>query len=224
MDNSSFSGKPLKMRKPLLSTLLHSHTPKLPQQIIKSMMTKIRCLLALLVCFVLGGCGDSEFEFSGHHAFFVFDNSLHLDPTLSSAMNAMSPGIFCRISIKSAGRVNFDNNQGQSSQVTLSALEQQSHKMLGVYNESGLIVGFATLSQPVTFCAFDAQCPNCYEETMMPRYMLTMDTTGKVSCKNCGRTYDMNNNGIISSGGNGKKLIRYRATTNGPFGLIRIDN
>lgn len=178
----------------------------------------------MLGCLLAVACSETEYEYSHHRAFFIFDNSIHLDQCLATAMNPMSPGIFCRISIKSAGRVNFDNNQGQSSQVTLSALEQQSHKMLGVYNESGLIVGFATLSQPVTFCAFDAQCPNCYEETMMPRYMLTMDTTGKVSCKNCGRIYDMNNNGIISSGGNGKKLIRYRATTNGPFGLIRIDN
>ncbi|MCR4853479.1 MAG: hypothetical protein K5893_07810 [Prevotella sp.] len=188
------------------------------------MRKKLRLLTILTVVCSLFGCGETEFEYSGHHAYFVFDNSLHLDPTLSSAMNVMSPGIFCRISIQEVNRINFDSNQGLSSQATLNAVELKRRMELGIFNGSGVIVGFATLSQPVAFCVYDAQCPNCYDETMMPRYMLTMDTAGKATCKSCGRTYDLNNDGIISSGNNGKKLFHYRAQTTGPFGVLSINN
>ena len=58
----------------------------------------------------------------------------------------------------------------------------------------------------------------------MPRYQLSMTSDGRATCKNCGRAYDMNNGGIVTSGGSGKKLIRYRASTTGPTGMLTVNN
>ena len=93
----------------------------------------------------------------------------------------------------------------------MTSVEQQRLPILGVNNESGVIVGFGLLSDPPVFYAYDAQCPNCYENDSRPRYLLSMTSDGKAKCSRCGRTYDMNNSGIIIDGGPGEKLYRYHA-------------
>ena len=161
-----------------------------------------------LIPLFLGSCGESEFEYSSHRVRLVYDNSLHLDATLSVSMNAMAPGTFCRVSV-SGNYFTFTNSHGQSSRQPMTSVEQQRLPILGVNNESGVIVGFGLLSDPPVFYAYDAQCPNCYENDSRPRYLLSMTSDGKAKCSRCGRTYDMNNSGIIIDGGPGEKLYRY---------------
>ena len=189
---------------------------------ILSLFSLLAPLTTLLVTFA--SCGESEFEYSNHRAHFTYDNSIHLDATLASAMNPMSPGIFCRISRSTTAYFDFENNQNMSSRVAVNAVEQQRICELGTYNASGIIVGYGTLDSPPTFFAYDAQCPNCYEESNMPRYQLSMASDGTASCRNCKRQYDMNNGGIITNGSQGNKLIRYRASTTGPMGVLSINN
>ncbi len=181
-------------------------------------------LFAFLLFLFPIACGETEFEFSKHRAYFNYDNSQHLDATLMSAMNSMSPGIFCRIYISNGGRFAFLNNQGKTSVQNMTEIERKSTCVLGVYNESGIIVGFGNLSSPHEFYAYDAQCPNCYEEASAPRYLLSMSSDGKAKCAHCGRTYDMNNRGVVASGAGGGKLMRYHASTTGPMGRLQVNN
>lgn len=178
-------------------------------------------ILFLLLSFC--SCGGSEFEYSSHRVRLVYDNSVHLDATLSVAMNAMAPGIFCRVAI-SGNYFTFTNSQGQNSKLPMTAAEQQRLPMLGVNNESGIIVGFGLLADPAVFYAYDAQCPNCYENDSRPRYLLSMSSDGKAKCGKCGRVYDMNNGGIVTDGGPGEKLYRYHASTTGPNGILSVNN
>jgi len=185
-------------------------------------------LILFFVCFssliTLTSCDDSEFEYSNYQAYFVFDNSQRLDATLSSAMNPLSPGIFCKIAIEGSNYISFVNNQGLNSKQMMTAVDQRRTCILGIYNGSGVIVGYGALSDPPAFYAYDVQCPNCYEQTNKPNSPLSMDTNGKAICKKCQRTYDMNNGGIIIGGEGGKKMIRYHASTTGPNGVLKINN
>ena len=181
------------------------------------------CLVLLLSVGMLCSCEKSDFEYSSHRARLVYDNSLHLDPTLSSAMNAMAPGIFCRISI-SGTYFMFSNNQGQSSRQAMTSVEQQRLPVLGCNNESGIIVGFGLLTTPAEFFAYDAQCINCYENDGRPRYLLSISTDGRATCGKCGRTYNLNTGGIVTDGGEGKKLARFHASTTGPNGVLSVNN
>lgn len=178
------------------------------------------CGLFVLLC----SCGDSEFEFTRHKAFFVFDNGVHLEPALASAMNPFSSGIFCHITLEDATHFSFHNNQGQTGRQNATALELQRTILLGVYNQSGVIVGYGALSDPAQFYAYDAQCPNCYAKSSLPRYVLSMTQTGLARCSECGRSYDLNNHGVVVEGENGSKLMRYRAQTTGPNGVLSINN
>ncbi|MBP3828116.1 MAG: hypothetical protein ILA07_08765 [Prevotella sp.] len=178
----------------------------------------------ILPCLLLTACGGDEFEYSRYQAFFIFDNQQHLDPTLSSAMNPLAPGIYCRITTSGNQYFLFTNNQGQSSRQTMNAIDKQRSCILGIYNETGIYVGYGTLNDPPTFYAYDALCPNCYKETGLMRNVLSVNSSGLASCGRCKRTYDMNNMGIITQGEAGEKLIRYRAATTGPNGILSVNN
>lgn len=172
-------------------------------------------------------CGDTENEFSNYRCYFIFQNDRHQDITLASALNRDAPGTFCRISFgvrSGAETYFFESNQGQSSYKTATALDLQRSNILGLYNQSGIIVGYGTLDMPRTLYAYDSQCPNCYKTTNRPAYQLSMSSSGSATCRNCRRVYDMNNGGIISSGDKGDKMIRYRATSAGPLATLSVTN
>jgi hypothetical protein len=182
-----------------------------------------KCILVLLA---LASC-NADYEYCSYPCYFVFDNSKHLDATLSSALNSSSPGVFCCITQSTKSGVtyiNFSNNQGLSSSQAKNAVDQKYTYVLGLNN--GIIVGFGNLDNPATLYAYDRQCPNCANSTSAysPKYPLTMSSDGKASCSKCGRVYDLNNNGIIVSGTAGDKLWRYHVTCTGPIGVLIVNN
>jgi hypothetical protein len=190
-------------------------------------MPRFRFLVLLLSLGAFLACGKAEYEFSSVPCYFIYDNSTHLDPTLASALNQNAPGIFCYISQSSksgATYVNFSTNQGLSSSQAKTALDNKYTYLLGLNN--GIIVGYGNLSSPAILYAYDHQCPNCASTSSAysPKYPLTMTTDGKAKCAKCGRIYDMNNGGVISDGDSGNKMTRYRVSSAGPLGLLRVNN
>lgn len=182
-------------------------------------MKHINIYIALLLLTVFSACADSEY--SNYRCHLVINNNIIKDNTLASAMNENSTGVFCRISLDGTRQYKFESNQGGTPTYgTLTAIDQNAKWAIGVYN--GIIVGFSNIDH--TFMAYDNQCRNCYESSGLTRYALTMNTNGTATCKNCRRIYDMNNNGNIINGDNGKGLIRYRASTTGPLGVLSVNN
>lgn len=52
----------------------------------------------LLFLILLSSCGDRvDYEYSSRRIFFTFHNDTHQDPILASALNSMSPGVYCII-------------------------------------------------------------------------------------------------------------------------------
>ena len=184
----------------------------------------------LFTLLLLTGCG-AEQEYSSWPCRFIYDNSIHLDATLATAMNHSSRGVFCKITVSSTGGVkyyNFVNNDGLSSQQRETALEKEGNYRLGL-NE-GIIVGFQTLNTEGGnggFAAYDLQCPNCVRKennTANPNYPVKMDSKGLATCTKCGKQYDLNNGGLILNGEKGDVgLQRYRrASVTGPQGTLSV--
>ena len=192
--------------------------------------TVFAAIVAAVAAASLVSCSKAEDEFSDEPCYFIFDNSVHQDATLASAMSAMTPGVFCHISeTKRSGAATFvfRNNQGLSSEKRANAVDQQRSRRLGRRN--GIIVGYgnADITNPVLY-AYDAQCPACYTGTGLVDRTLSTDSRGFATCENCHRSYDMNNGGFISSGGKegdtATRLTRYRATCTGPLGILTVSN
>ena len=185
-------------------------------------------LYLLLSPFIFSSC-EAEGEYSTWPCRFTYDNSLHLDPTLASAMNIDSRGVFCKIWESSMGglTLHFQSNQGgEATHQQVTEMERLTNYILGINN--GIIVGFQTMNtQPYGgFVAYDAQCPNCVRRecnTINPKYPVSMTTSGIASCGKCGKKYDLNNNGIIQNGEEGDVgLQKYLASTTGPLGFLSV--
>lgn len=177
----------------------------------------ITLLFAVVILF--SACGESEY--SRYVCHLVINNNTMMNMTLGSAMTENSPGVFCRISREGTTRFKFESNQSSTPTYgAIIAIDQKAQWTIGIYN--GIIVGFGNLDH--NFHAYDNQCRNCYESSGLTRYALTMNADGTATCKSCHRVYDLNNDGILVKGDKGSGLIRYRATTTGPLGVLSVNN
>ena len=172
--------------------------------------------------FTLTSC-KAEGEYSTWPCRFDYDNMIHQDPTLMTAMNVDSRGVFCKI-WESGVNYAFQNNQNMHSEQPKTEEERRMNYVLGVNN--GIIVGFQTFNTSPNggFVAYDAQCPNCVRKTnnyLNPKFPLSMTTSGIASCGKCGKKYDMNNGGIVQNGDEGDVgLEKYLSSTTGPLGRL----
>ena len=169
-------------------------------------------------------------EYSTHACRFSYNNMIHNDATLASALDFNSRGIFCLISEKTragARYLVFESNVGMQSQQIETAEEVEAKFILGLNN--GIIVGFQTLNTEGPnggFVGYDVQCPNCvrhFNNTANPNYRVTMESSGIATCSKCGKKYDLNNGGIVQNGDEGDSgLDKYVASTTGPFGVVSV--
>ena len=181
---------------------------------------------SLLWALTFSSCGDVQNEYTVRTAYFIFDNSVHQNIVLSSAMNVNAPGTFCKVKpymVSSARAYIFENNYGQSEPSVENAIDQRRTVILG-YNNS-LIVGFGNLDIPAVFYAYDGECPNCFDPQALPvhSYPLTMTSAGLAVCATCKREYNMNSGGNIVNGDGGKKMTRYHASCTGPLGTLAVN-
>ena len=189
----------------------------------------MRKFLPLLAAALLVACsGDSEY--SSWPCRFAYDNSIHQDATLATAMDEFSRGVFCRISEASqagAKYLVFQSNQGMESRQRESAEEQRADFVLGLNN--GIIVGYQTSAGDTRakgFVAYDEQCPNCVRRennTLSPHYAVSISQNGIATCSKCGKKYDLNNGGIVQNGEKGDTgLEKFAAQTTGAYGYISV--
>ena len=185
----------------------------------------------LLFLILLSSCGDRvDYEYSSRRIFFTFHNDTHQDPILASALNSMSPGVYCIIRysyVSGRHSFSFENNQGlrSSSPVWFDGIDLRLESWKHVGQNNGLIVGYGNLDVPAPLYAYDLQCPNCFQPNVLPlrSYELKLSGDGFAFCTNCHRKYNLNTGGNIVSGEGGKKLFRYRANCSGPTGVLGIN-
>lgn len=195
-------------------------------KVIRNKICVIGCLLFALLVFCT--CKNTEYEFSSKPCYFIFDNSTHNDPTLAAAMTPYS-GTFVTVTITFKGGVRhfkFTSNQGTSSEKPFDGIDERRSLVLGM-NE-GIIVGYGNLNDTngnLIFYAYDRECPNCFSSEALPvkSFPLQTNSAGIATCNTCKRKYDMNNGGILAEGEKGNKMVRYRASTTGPYGRLAVN-
>ena len=155
---------------------------------------------------------DADTLYAGYRAFFRYTHTV-TTPPLNAALG--NPGTFCTVEFPGRGyRFRQVGGSSQEYNYTPSAADN--------YGTPEFIAGFiigtpaypdmSGLTLPV---AFDLVCPNCFEQTSIQRSLSTKSTT-EMKCNRCGRVYDLNNGGIVSSSTEqnpgGRALFRYRLT------------
>lgn len=169
------------------------------------------CATAALAA--LCGCkgdDDAHSTFCNMPARLMVQNTLQA-PALHNALNNM--GEFCTVTTTKDGkRFAFKGSGKETSYINITADNDYSGFFLGL---SGLIVGLPNIPEmgkdvPSVVC-FDLACSNCYEAYTITK-PLAMQDGGYGKCASCGRTYNLNDNGIVASGPAGRNLYRYRVS------------
>lgn len=175
--------------------------------------------LALLLALLPASCAEeAESYYASLRAFFRYGNVINTPQLLTAVTN---PGQFCIITF-SAGYYHFTGpDGGKPTDWPATAVDAYGKPEY----VSGFIVGTPAvpdLNGNFALSAFDLVCPNCYE-TYIQRPLSFSGTTA-MYCNRCGRTYDLNNGGIVSSGTTGRPLFRYRVSYAASQGMLLIQN
>lgn len=182
-------------------------------------MKGIRRLVFATLLFCAMSCKEEvQNTYSNYPAYFVC-TTVNTIPQLNAAMNGL--GVFATI-VYDRNRYLFANENGNATPVNPTAISSHSSVRMGL---SGFIVGLPNIpelgaSQSAPVC-YDLACPNCYSAYNITR-ALQLKEGGYTSCTSCNRTYNLNNQGIVSSGDAGASLFRYHIYYSG--NSITINN
>ena len=193
-------------------------------------MKKVLFFAIITVCMLTVSCGETEHEFSNYHCYFVFDNSIHNNAVAAGAMTPYS-NIFVVVKKKEqmVGNSTLTHflftEAGSGKTQTSKANGVDMKRTIRIGQNNGIIIGYGNMSDPPVFYAYDLECPNCFSADAWPQrdYYLSLSATGIATCAVCKRQYSLNQAGIIVAGNDGKKLIRYRASTSGPYGILHVN-
>ena len=101
---------------------------------------------------------------------------------------------------------------GHTTPINITAEDEHKGYYLGL---SGFIVGRLTIPEmgesDTRVVCFDRACSNCYHNNNNTK-PLVLQSSGYAFCKECNRTYNLNDIGNISDGPQGRPLYRYRVS------------
>ena len=163
--------------------------------------------LLLLLIFASCSKGEVSNKFCNLPARLTVEN-IQQAPVLYTACESM--GEYCYIT-SDGQRFNFTDARNHTSSINITAMTDYSGYYLGL---SGFIVGKLTIPEMgedfVRVVCYDRACSNCYHDYNITK-PLVLQTGGYAYCKNCQRTYDLNNIGNVTAAGPaGRSLYRYR--------------
>lgn len=142
---------------------------------------------------------------------FVMPN-IYAVPLLANA--CVAPGEFCTITCQNG--MYYFSTPYNSSIISSNAMQTHLSNVLGL---CGLIIGTPNFSfNGTSVVCYDLACPNCHSQSRIAS--LTLMAGGFVTCSVCGRCYDLNSNGVVSSGEAGRSLYRYRVALSGQMLMV----
>ena len=188
----------------------HNSSMKFLRQLFSPFKGKLeRVFLLLLLLLVSCSSGEVNNKYCNLRARLTFDNVLQA-PVLHTACESM--GEYCSITSNGQSFI-FTDAAGKTSSINIAALNDYSGYNLGL--SSGYIVGRLTIPElgedNVRVVCFDRACSNCYQNYNITK-PLVLQTSGYAFCKNCNRTYNLNDCGTLSDGPAGRGLYRYRVS------------
>ena len=168
-------------------------------------------LVALMATGILSSCEEAESLYSRFYAYFRY-TPVSAKPNLYRACTSL--GEFCTITYPPSAQQNYVVKSPTTSSsvdyIPRTALQGYRDFVLGV--GGGLVLGMPMipemLEQESYVVCYDLCCSNCYHDYHFQK-QLNVGVGGIASCPSCRRIYDLNNQGMVSSGEVGRSLFRY---------------
>ena len=189
---------------------------------------RIGQIMVMLVVFmatgILSSCEKADNRYSAYRAYFRY-NPVSAKPNLFRACTSL--GEFCSITYPPGVNYVIKSPSTSSSvdYIARTALQGYQGFVLGI--GGGLIVGMPVLpemlEQESRVVCYDLCCPNCYQDYHILKQM-ALYVGGLASCSSCQRSYDLNNQGIVSKGDAGRSLFRYYVDYYSPTQTLTVSN
>ena len=189
---------------------------------------RIGQIMVMLVVFmatgILSSCEKADNRYSAYRAYFRY-NPVSAKPNLFRACTSL--GEFCSITYPPGVNYVIKSPSTPSSvdYIARTALQGYQGFVLGI--GGGLVVGMPglpeMLEQESRVVCYDLCCPNCYQDYHILKQM-ALDVGGLASCSSCQRSYDLNNQGIVSKGDAGRSLFRYYVDYYSPTQTLTVSN
>ncbi|MBO4499464.1 MAG: hypothetical protein J5732_04330 [Bacteroidaceae bacterium] len=178
-------------------------------------MRKYRTAMLAAIILIGGSCTKNTYSTfcTSHPVLFSFDIS---EPPFNTAAGM---GSFITVR-KSGSTLMVVDADGHESRAEMSE-EQRQYTLLGL---GGLILGTPALDNfECKVFAYDLACPVC-DMANMTTSRLRIDGTGTASCRKCGTTFDLNNNGFVISTEKEETRPLYRYVTRTTFSDVIVSN
>ena len=189
---------------------------------------RIGQIMVMLVVFmatgILSSCEKADNRYSAYRAYFRY-NPVSAKPNLFRACTSL--GEFCSITYPPGVNYVIKSPSTSSSvdYIARTALQGYQGFVLGI--GGGLVVGMPVLpemlEQESRVICYDLCCPNCYQDYHILKQM-ALYVGGLASCSSCQRSYDLNNQGIVSKGDAGRSLFRYYVDYYSPTQTLTVSN
>lgn len=189
---------------------------------------RIGQIMVMLVVFmatgILSSCEKADNRYSAYRAYFRY-NPVSAKPNLFRACTSL--GEFCSITYPPGVNYVIKSPSTFSSvdYIARTALQGYQGFVLGI--GGGLVVGMPVLpemlEQESRVVCYDLCCPNCYQDYHILKQM-ALYVGGLASCSSCQRSYDLNNQGIVSKGDAGRSLFRYYVDYYSPTQTLTVSN
>ena len=175
----------------------------------KDNMKNLFLIIMLVAASILVGCSE-ESPFSGYHAHFVFDGTIH------PYNQARSFGQYiCVRRGSNIGEYRLTDAMGKTTVERIPEIYLQQGVFY--YGLGGLIIGTPSAYGEGGLIVYDWACPNCELE----KYRVEIDyVLGYASCSRCGVKFDLNSGGIAIEG-KSSPLMRYRVIDNGSTVIVQ---
>lgn len=189
---------------------------------------RIGQIMVMLVVFmatgILSSCEKADNRYSAYRAYFRY-NPVSAKPNLFRACTSL--GEFCSITYPPGVNyvVKSPSTSSSVDYIARTALQGYQGFVLGI--GGGLVVGMPVLpemlEQESRVVCYDLCCPNCYQDYHILKQM-ALYVGGLASCSSCQRSYDLNNQGIVSKGDAGRSLFRYYVDYYSPTQTLTVSN
>lgn len=181
-------------------------------------------LIVFLAIGIVFSCEKADNRFSNHYARFTY-SPVNAKPNLYRACTSL--GEFCSITYPPG--VNYviksPSTPSAVDYIPRTALHGYTGFVLGI--GGGLIVGLPSipemLAQESQVTCYDLCCSNCYQNYHVLK-QLEIQVGGVAVCYSCARSYDLNNQGIVTKGDAGRSLFRYYVHYYSPTFTLTVDN
>ena len=175
----------------------------------KDNMKNLFLMVMLAAVSILSGCSE-ESPYSGYHAHFVFDGTIH------PYHQARTPGLYiCVRRGSNIGEYRLTDTMGNTTVERIPEIYLQQGVFY--YGLGGLIIGTPSAYGEGGLMVYDWACPNCELE----KYRVEIDyVLWHASCSKCGVKFDLNSGGIAIDG-KSSPLMRYRVIDNGSMVIVQ---